>query len=176
LAPLGEGNVATVMLGRGEAAAATAGEDLSAKTVKLPAVSASQRSRAPAPPPGPLALGSNLAGKYEVKAELGRGGMGVVYRALSKEKNADVALKAVPAAKGTGPAADALARFKREILTATLVTSENVCEVYDAGQAEGLVYMAMELIEGETLRDVIAREAPLPEARALALFEQIVNG
>jgi serine/threonine-protein kinase len=133
--------------------------------------------RAPQQQPGPVALGSILAGKYEIVSELGRGGMGVVYRARSSERMGDVALKAVPATKGAkGPAADALARFKREILTATLVTSENVCEVYDAGEAENLVYMAMELIEGTTLRDLIKAEAPLPTERSLALFEQLLKG
>ncbi len=177
---------ATVMLGRGDAVPPESESD--GATIKLPAPpqratpsgsnpAASQRPKPQATPaPGPLQIGANLAGKYEVKAELGRGGMGVVYRALSKEKGSDVALKAVPAAKGTGPAADALQRFKREILTATMVESENVCEVYDAGQAEGLVYMAMELIEGETLRDLVKRDSPLPHARALELFKQVVKG
>jgi serine/threonine-protein kinase len=160
-------------------------ENLNDRTVRLPggaqgaaAGAAGRPAGAPAPPPapGPLALGSVLAGKYDVISELGRGGMGVVYRARSREKGIDVALKAVPAAKGAGPAGDMLARFKREILTATLVTSENVCEVYDAGQAEGLVYMAMELIEGEELRALILREAPLPAERALALIEPILQG
>ncbi len=146
------------------------------RTVKLAAVPASARTRAPQQP-GPVALGSILAGKYEIVSELGRGGMGVVYRARSSERMGDVALKAVPATKGLkGPAADALARFKREILTATLVTSENVCEVYDAGQTDDLVYMAMELIEGTALSDLIKKEAPLPAERSLAIFEQLLKG
>lgn len=183
----GDASAGTIMLGRDGATPPGAEDEANQQTIKLaPQASPSNSQRGktaqrpkpapPAPPPGPLAIGSVLAGKYDVKAELGRGGMGVVYRALSREKQSDVALKAVPAAKGTGPAADALSRFKREILTVTMVTSENVCEVYDAGQAEGLVYMAMELIEGETLRDLISREAPLPLPRATALFEQIVKG
>jgi serine/threonine protein kinase len=166
----------TLVIGQGMAAQAVQ-DDPQDKTIKLPAVkpspSASQAKKAP--PPGPLAIGANFAGKFEVLSELGRGGMGVVYRARSAEKG-DVALKAIRAAKGTGPAVDALARFKREILTATLVTSENVCEVYDAGEADGMVFMAMELIEGETLRELIDREAPLEVDRALAIFEQIARG
>ncbi|MBI3725333.1 serine/threonine protein kinase, partial [bacterium] len=125
---------------------------------------------------GPLSPGRTVAGKYVVLDELGRGGMGIVYRARAREHGElDVALKVVPVKKG-GEQSEVVQRFKREILTASLVENENVCAVYDAGEAGGLAFMAMELVEGETLKDLVLREAPLDPDRALELTGQVLRG
>ena len=101
--------------------------------------------------------------------------MGVVYRARALEHgNREEALKAVSMKKGASD--EVVQRFKREIMTASLVEHENVCAVFDAGEAEGIAFMSMELVEGEELRDVITREAPIDPERALGYIEQIVRG
>ena len=125
-------------------------------------------------PAGPLSEGMVLAGKLEVLGELGRGGMGIVYRARSRDSGNEVALKVVPS-QGAATK-EILPRFKREIMTASRVKHLNVCAVVDSGEAQGLAYMAMELVGGGDLRELLDREAPLATDRAVALLEQILRG
>ncbi len=95
-------------------------------------------------------------GKYEIIAELGRGGMGVVYRARDPLIGRLVALKTLSPEVLSEP--DLLKRFYREAQSAGNLQHPNVVTIYDLGEVSGSPYIAMELVEGETLREIIARQ------------------
>jgi hypothetical protein len=99
-------------------------------------------------------------GKYEVLGELGHGAMGVVYRARDPMINRLVALKTITTGVADDPAL--LQRFYREAQSAGGLQHPNIVTIYDMGEAGNLPYIAMELVEGENLEQVIARRAPLP--------------
>ncbi len=94
-------------------------------------------------------------GDYTLRRQIGRGGMGVVYEAWQNSMNRQVALKVLPA----GIAADrrACARFMREAQTAGQLNHENVVRVYSTGVEEGTPWYSMELVEGETLAQLLGR-------------------
>jgi len=87
--------------------------------------------------------------RYEIRGELGRGGMGVVYRAWDPQLGREVALKVLQAA--TDDAAEARERFLREAQLAARLSHPNIVGVYDIGEWEGRAYLAMQLVEGATL-------------------------
>jgi eukaryotic-like serine/threonine-protein kinase len=99
-------------------------------------------------------------GKYEVLGELGHGAMGVVYRARDPIINRLVALKTITTGVADDPAL--LQRFYREAQSAGGLQHPNIVTIYDMGEAGNLPFIAMELVEGENLEQVIARRAPLP--------------
>jgi eukaryotic-like serine/threonine-protein kinase len=99
-------------------------------------------------------------GKYELIGELGRGGMGIVYRARDPVINRLVALKTITAGVADYP--NLLARFYREAQSAGGLQHPNIVTIYDMGEEAGTPYIAMELIEGETLEQVIAARPDLP--------------
>jgi eukaryotic-like serine/threonine-protein kinase len=102
----------------------------------------------------------NKLGKYELIQELGRGAMGVVYRARDPIINRLVALKTI--IKGVAEDPDLLQRFYREAQSAGGLQHPNIVTIYDMGEEGGTPYIAMELVEGESLEQLIARRAPLP--------------
>lgn len=100
-------------------------------------------------------------------ARLGAGGMGVVYRATDEKLQRSVALKVLPSAFESDPGRRR--RFLREARSAAAITHPNIAAVYEIGEAEGRVFIAMELVEGETLRRRIARgRLPLIETMGVA--------
>jgi eukaryotic-like serine/threonine-protein kinase len=99
-------------------------------------------------------------GKYEVLGELGHGAMGVVYRARDPIINRLVALKTITTGLASDPGL--LERFYREAQSAGGLQHPNIVTIYDMGEAGDLPYIAMELVEGENLEQVIARKLPLP--------------
>jgi len=99
-------------------------------------------------------------GKYEVLGELGRGAMGIVYRARDPMINRLVALKTITTGVADDPAL--LERFNREAQSAGGLQHPNIVTIYDLGQAGAHPYIAMELVEGENLEQLIARRAELP--------------
>jgi hypothetical protein len=99
-------------------------------------------------------------GKYELIGELGRGGMGIVYRARDPIINRLVALKTITAGVADYP--NLLARFYREAQSAGGLQHPNIVTIYDMGEESGIPYIAMELIEGESLEQVIASRPDLP--------------
>jgi len=95
-------------------------------------------------------------GKYRIIDELGRGTMGEVYKAFDPVLNRHVALKTLPVK--LGPDNETLQRFQREAQAAALLEHPNIVAVYDFGEDKGLLYMAMQLLEGIDLREAIDRE------------------
>lgn len=113
-------------------------------------------------------------GPYVIEAELGRGAMGVVYRARHGALNRAVALKVLK----PGLAADVefTARFEREIRGGARVQHPHVVRVLDAGRVDQTQYLAMELVEGESLGDLLQRAGRLPWPLALAVISRVLDG
>jgi serine/threonine-protein kinase len=110
---------------------------------------------------------------YRLDGTLGRGGMGVVYRAVHERLGRPVALKVVLA--GEQASARDLTRFVAEAEAAATVRHPNVVEVYDAGQHAGLPFLALELVPGGTLAERLAA-GPLPPREAARLIEAVARG
>jgi len=106
----------------------------------------------------PAARLNELLTDYEVLAEIGRGGMGIVYRARQVKLNRVVALKVLPALLAA-VRPDAIARFRREAELAARLKHNNIIAVYDFGEVEGTLYYAMELIEGRPLSGIVSEIA-----------------
>jgi serine/threonine protein kinase len=105
----------------------------------------------------PLGPGSRL-GPYEILAAIGAGGMGEVYRARDTRLKRDVALKILPESFASDP--DRLARFQREAEVLASLSHSNIAGVYGFEESDGIRALVMELVEGETLADCIARGPP----------------
>ena len=124
--------------------------------------------------PGTDLVGQVLADRYHVVRKLGEGGMGQVYLAEHVKMGRKSAIKVMSPSMVHDP--DAVARFNREAANASRISHPNVCAVYDFGETpEGLIYLAMEFIEGEPLTELLAREGELPVARAGAIFLQVAD-
>ncbi len=113
-------------------------------------------------------------GKYEILEELGRGGMGVVYKARDPIIGRLVALKTLTAGLAADP--DMLRRFYREAQAAGRLQHPNIITIYDMGDAEGRPYIAMSFLEGESLEKIIARRAPMTLAQKLGILLQFCRG
>jgi serine/threonine-protein kinase len=113
-------------------------------------------------------------GKYEVLAELGRGAMGVVWRARDPFIGRQVALKTITPGLLDNP--ELLKRFYREAQSAGSLQHPNIVIIYDLGEADGLPYIAMEFLEGESLEKVIARQPAMPLAQKLNIIIQLCRG
>ncbi len=115
-----------------------------------------------------------IVGSYKIDALLGRGGMGVVYRAEDQRSGTlgrKVALKILAPELSSDDRFRQ--RFERESQLAASIDHPNIIPVYEAGEVEGLLYIAMRYVEGEDLRSLVVRERPLPPDRAIALIGQV---
>jgi eukaryotic-like serine/threonine-protein kinase len=119
-----------------------------------------------------VGTGSRL-GPYEVHSPLGAGGMGEVYRARDTRLGREVALKVLP--EDVSANRDRLSRFEREARSASALNHPNIITIYEIGQAEQVSYIAMELVNGWTLREILA-EGPCPTRRLLVIAAQIADG
>jgi serine/threonine-protein kinase len=119
------------------------------------------------------AVGTILAGRYELKAILGAGGMGTVYAAHDRELDEQVALKILKGGLAASP--EALDRFRREVKLARRVTHVNVARTFELGEHEGLRFLTMELVDGEPLSRRIAR-GPMPPEEAAPIAISIGEG
>ncbi|MDP2876045.1 MAG: protein kinase [Holophaga sp.] len=120
-----------------------------------------------------LAPESHL-GPYRILAMLGAGGMGEVYRAQDTRLEREVAIKILPEAISGDP--KVLARFADEAKAVAALSHPNILALYDVGECEGVRYVVTELLEGETLREAMADQGPLPLKRALSIAEQVARG
>jgi serine/threonine-protein kinase len=120
-------------------------------------------------------VGSIIAERYHVIKKLGEGGMGQVYLAEHVKMGRKSAVKVMN--PGMVHDADAISRFNREASNASRINHPNVAGIYDFGETpEGLIYLAMEFIEGEALTDIVKSHGALPPARAANITRQAAEG
>jgi Tol biopolymer transport system component/predicted Ser/Thr protein kinase len=118
-------------------------------------------------------IGRSLA-QYRITASIGAGGMGEVYRATDARLGRDVAIKVLPAATAADP--ERRQRFEQEARAASALNHPNILTVYDIGEADGTTYIAMELVEGKTLRELVASGEAVPTKRLLDIAVQTAEG
>jgi serine/threonine protein kinase len=121
-----------------------------------------------------LSATAHQIGRYRLEEPLGRGGMAVVHRGIDEELGRAVAVKQL-AAHLAGDA-ELRARFLREARLAAALNHPNVVSVYDLGERDGLPFIVMEFVEGETLADLLARERRIAPRRAVELALQACAG
>src|SRR5258706_9196152 len=117
------------------------------------------------------------AGRYEIEGELGRGGMGVVYRAKDPSIGRIVAVKIIQLSEeGTGMShAQLVERFQTEARAAGLLTHPNIGVIYEVGEFNGVYYITMELVNGKSLQSVLDSGEKFPLRRLLRIMEQICS-
>ena len=121
-----------------------------------------------------LAAGTIIAGKYRIESEIGRGGMGVVYRAEDIKLKRPVALKFLPPQWTADP--DARERFVQEARAASALDDPHICNIHEIEETDdGRMYLAMAYYDGESLREKIKR-GPLEKKAALDIILQVARG
>ena len=122
-------------------------------------------------------LTASKAGRYEILGELGRGAMGVVYRAKDPLIGRIVAVKTMQlSVEGTGLTHPELVeRFQTEARAVGLLTHPNIVVIYDAGEADGLCYITMELVNGKSLQSLLDSGEKFPLPRLLRIMEQVCS-
>ena len=152
---------------------------------KPPSAPATARSLRSTPTPNPLTSsdpigggrftpGQILAERYRVVALAGRGGMGEVYRAEDLRLGQIVAMKFLP--EKLSQDAAALSRFHAEVRNARQVSHPNVCRVFDIGEADGVLFLTMEYVDGEDLASVVRRIGRLSPDKATEIARQVCAG
>jgi serine/threonine-protein kinase len=117
-------------------------------------------------------LGEDLQriGKYEISRRLGVGGMGAVYLAVDSDLKRTVALKVLPRDRASNPIL--VRRFKSEGQAAALLHHKNIVSVYEAGQADGYLFLALEYVEGVDLLEWVQKRGPIPIKRSVEIMRQ----
>jgi len=120
-------------------------------------------------------VGALFAGRYEIQSVLGKGGMGVVYKAHDRDLDDIVAIKTL---RSEALSADPtlLDRFKQEIRLARKITHPNILRTHDLGEFNGLRYLSMEYVKGITLKHLIDQDQLLPQPVALRIAKQMCAG
>jgi serine/threonine protein kinase/Flp pilus assembly protein TadD len=121
-----------------------------------------------------LRRGTVFAGRYEIIEELGKGGMGKVYRVEDKKINQEVALKLMKPEISLDTRT--IERFSNELKMARMISHRNVCRMFDLGEEKGTYFITMEYVSGEDLKSFIKRAAPLGKSRMMAIGKQVCEG
>jgi eukaryotic-like serine/threonine-protein kinase len=115
-------------------------------------------------------------GRYEIIGELGRGAMGVVYKAKDPTIGRTVALKTMRLDVHGLDTAEMMRRFQNEARAAGVLSHPNIVTIYDAGERDGIFYIAMEFIEGTTLHELMAQQHILPTEEVIRYSRQVCKG
>jgi len=121
-----------------------------------------------------LEAGTTFARRYQVIEELGKGGMGHVYKVLDIEVGEKLALKLLNPEIAFDE--QTIARFRNELKLARIISHRNICRIHDLGREEGVYYITMEYVAGEDLRSLIHRIGALPVGKAVSIAGQICEG
>jgi serine/threonine-protein kinase len=121
-----------------------------------------------------LSTGSTFAGRYQVIEELGKGGMGSVYKVYDAEVEERVALKLLNPEISSDE--ETIKRFRNELKLARAIAHKYVCRMYDLGQQEGVYYITMEYVSGESLKSFIRRSGQLTVDKAIGIAAEICEG
>jgi eukaryotic-like serine/threonine-protein kinase len=121
-------------------------------------------------------MDKRMLGRYEILGELGKGAMGVVYRANDPLLSREVAIKTVNMSSDPQEMAEYEARFYQEAKAAGGLNHPNIVTIYDIGKSGNVAYMAMELLEGAELRAIMKPGEPIPHGRAVEIAAQVADG
>ena len=121
-----------------------------------------------------LTTGSTFAGRYQIIEELGKGGMGTVYKVFDSEINEKVALKLLKPEVAADE--DTIERFRNEMKLARKTSHKYVCRMYDLGRAEEIYFITMEYVSGEDLKSFIRRSGRLTVGKAIYIARQVLEG
>ena len=121
-----------------------------------------------------LTRGTTFAGRYEIIEELGKGGMGRVYRVEDTKLEQEVALKLIKPEIAKDK--KTIERFRNELKLARNIRHKNVCGMFDLGETEGAHFITMEYVRGEDLRSLIRRIGQLPIGKSISITKQICEG
>jgi tetratricopeptide (TPR) repeat protein len=121
----------------------------------------------------PSASGSAQSSRYIIRGTLGRGGMGVVYKADDTVLDRVVAFKVLPEALKENP--QALKNFLREAKSAAQLNHPNIVTVYDAGEQDGIFYIAMEYVDGKTLKEIVKRKGTIAPKAVVHVLAQMAE-
>ncbi len=121
-----------------------------------------------------LTKGTTFASRYEVIEELGKGGMGSVYKALDKEINEEVAIKLLKPEIASDETT--VERFRNELKFARKIAHKNVCKMYHLAKEEKTPYITMEYVPGENLKNLIKNRGKLADEEAISIAKQVCEG
>lgn len=121
-----------------------------------------------------LALGSVFAERYEILEELGRGGMGEVYRVKDEKLDEEMALKVLKPEIAAHK--DMIERFKNELKLSRKIAHRHICKMYDLNEQEETPYITMEYVRGEDLKSLIRKKGKMDEKKAVAVAKQVCEG
>src|SRR5271154_237643 len=120
---------------------------------------------------GVLRIGSVLGDRYEILKQLGEGGMGTVYKVRDRELDRVVAMKVIRLELAQTD--EALNRFKQELIIARQVTHRNVSRIYDLAEADGVKFITMEFVEGQSLANLVQQKGKLAPKEAAGIIVQV---
>jgi serine/threonine protein kinase/tetratricopeptide (TPR) repeat protein len=121
-----------------------------------------------------LTTGSTFAGRYQVIEELGKGGMGRVYKVYDTEIKEKIGLKLLRPELGIDE--ETIERFRNELRLARKIGHRNVCKMFDLNRAEGAYYLTMEFVPGEDLKRLIRKVGQMPSGKTISIARQICEG
>lgn len=125
-------------------------------------------------PLGPLPSTGSEFGRYQIIAELDKGGMGIIYKARDTQLNRDVALKVMRPETAAKP--NTADRFLREARALAAIRHDHVVEIYDYGEMDGVRFVTMPLLAGESLETRLERESPLPASEVVRIGTELAEG